>query len=181
MPVTLWLVAAAEEGGFTSPFDVNFGLFFWTWVVFIALFLVLKKFAWPAIVRAAEERERKIAQQLAETERMHAEAQAALEEHRKLLAGAKEEVHKLISDAKALGQAERDKLLERTRQEQVEMIERAKREIAVERERAVARLRREAVDLALAAASKLIRARLDSEADRRIVEEYLSGVKTSRR
>ena len=51
---------------------------------------------------------------------------------------------------------------------------RARREIAAERDRAVAELRREAVDLSLAAASKLIQKRLDSETDRKLVLEYLA-------
>ena len=37
----------------------------------------------------------------------------------------------------------------------------------------MADLRREAVDLSLAAASKLVGSRLDTETDRRIVSEYL--------
>jgi F0F1-type ATP synthase membrane subunit b/b' len=40
----------------------------------------------------------------------------------------------------------------------------------------VAELRREAVDLSLAAASKLIERRLDSESDRQLVQDYLAGV-----
>ena len=40
MLAALWLLqehAAAAEEGFASPFEVNFGLFFWTWVVFAIL------------------------------------------------------------------------------------------------------------------------------------------------
>jgi F0F1-type ATP synthase membrane subunit b/b' len=40
----------------------------------------------------------------------------------------------------------------------------------------VAELRREAVDLSLAAASKLIEKRLDSETDRKLVQEFLSSL-----
>jgi F-type H+-transporting ATPase subunit b len=165
---------AAE--GFSSPFEVNFGLFFWTWVVFILLYLVLKRFAWPAIVRATEERERKIARQLAEAEKLNAEARAALEEHRKLLAAARAEAQALVNDAKTVAQRERELLLGRAREEQEEILARARREIQAERDRAVAQLRREVVDLALAAAGKLIRERLTASADRRIVEEYLGGL-----
>lgn len=168
--------AAHATEGFSSPFDVNFGLFFWTWVVFILLFLVLRKFAWPPIVRATEERERKIARDLAEAERMSAEAKHALEEHRKLLASAKEEAQGLVNDAKGLAQQEREHMLAKAREEQEQMLERARREIIAEQERAVAQLRREAVDLSLAAASKLIERRLDSDADRKIVEDYLGSV-----
>lgn len=160
--------------GFDSPFEVNFGLFFWTWVVFIVLFFVLKKFAWPPIVRLTEEREQTIKRQLDQAEQMNSDAKAALEEHKELLASAKDEAQKLIAEAKSFAETERDRLLAKTREEQEDMLERAKLEIAAERERAVAQLRREAVDLSLAAASKLIQQRLESEADRKIVEEYLN-------
>jgi F-type H+-transporting ATPase subunit b len=173
---------AAEEGaGFASPFEVNFGLFFWTWLVFIVLFFVLKKFAWPAIVRVAAERERKIAQQLEEAERARTEAEKALEEHRKLLAGAKEQAQAFLSEAKSVAEKEREQLLARARQEQEQILDRAKREIEAERERAVTQLRREAVDLSLAAAAKLIGQRLDSAADRKIVEDYLASLEAGRR
>lgn len=163
--------------GFSSPFDVNFGLFFWTWVVFILLFLVLKRFAWPPIVRATEERERKIARQLEEAERQNADAKVVLGEHKQLLANAKNEAQALLNDAKTVAQRERELLLGKAREEQDRILDRAKREIAAERERAIAQLRREAVDLSLAAASKLVQQRLDSEADRRIVQDYLQSLK----
>jgi F-type H+-transporting ATPase subunit b len=60
--------------------------------------------------------------------------------------------------------------------EQEEILARAKREIEDERARAIESLRREAVDLAVAAASKLVEKRLDSQEDRRIVTEFLSHV-----
>jgi F-type H+-transporting ATPase subunit b len=165
-----------EATGFSSPFEVNFGLFFWTWAVFIVLFLVLKRFAWPAILKATEERERRIQHQLSESERLNAEAQRLLDEHHKLVAGARTEAHELMAGAKVAAEKEREQLLSRTRHEQEQVLERAKKEIAAERERAVLELRREAVDLSLAAASKLIHQRLDGDADRKLVEGYLASL-----
>jgi F-type H+-transporting ATPase subunit b len=49
-----------------------------------------------------------------------------------------------------------------------------------ERDRAVADLRREAVDISLAAASKLIGERLDADADRRLVQDYLATLDSGR-
>ena len=163
----------ATEGGLGGPFAVEPGLIIWTWLVFIVLFFLLRKYAWPPIVRLTEEREKLIAKQLQEAERVNTEAKTALEEHKQLLSGAKDEAHKLINEAKGLASKERERLLAQARDEQQQVLERAKREIEVERERAVAELRREAVDLSLAAASKLIEQRVDSDADRKIVEEYL--------
>ncbi len=169
---------AAE--GFSSPFEVNFGLFFWTWLVFISLFFLLKKFAWPPIVKLTEEREKNIQQQLDDAERANAEAKETLEEHKQLMASSKEEARALVAEAKDLAEKERERLLAKTREEQDAVLERAKREIEQERERAIAALRQETVDLSLAAASKLIEARLESEADRKIVEDYLNALEENR-
>jgi F-type H+-transporting ATPase subunit b len=70
----------------------------------------------------------------------------------------------------------RSDLLDQTRKEQQDMLERARREIETEKEKAIAELRREAVDLALAGASKVIEANLDSAKDRQLVESYLASL-----
>jgi len=174
------LALAAETGGPASPFEVNFGLFFWTWVVFALLFVLLKKYAWPAILRTTEERERAIAAQLAEAERDRAESAKLLEEHKKLLAEARSSAHQLLVDARNAADKERAHALEKTKQEQEELLDRARREIVSERDRAVAELRREAVDLSLAAASKLIGERLDTDTDRKLIERYLATLEQAR-
>jgi len=174
MPMALFALVAPEGGAPTSPFEVNFGLFFWTWLVFIALFLILKKFAWPSILRATEEREQAIERQLREAEEMNAEARRSLEENKKLLADTRASVHQMMNEGKSMAEKERAAALEKTRQEQEELLARARREIQAERERAVAELRREAVDLSLAAASKLVGARLESDSDRALVLNYLN-------
>jgi F-type H+-transporting ATPase subunit b len=169
---------AAAEGGLPAPFRLNPGLIIWTWIVFGALYFLLKKYAWPPIVRLTEEREKRIAHQLAEAERLRAESQAAVAEQQRLLQAAKDDAQKLLQEAKVLAQKEREHVLQRAQQEQQQVLERAKREIESERERAVDALRREAVELSLAAAARLIRQRMDAESDRRLVEEFIDSVGT---
>ena len=176
LPLLLLVAAEGAEGGLGGPFALEPGLMIWTWIVFIVLLVALRKYAWPPIVRLTEEREQKIAAQLADAERLNGEAAAALEEHRKLLANAKEEAHGLIHEAKGVAERERQHLLAKAQEEHDRMLERAKREIDAERERAVGDLRREAVELSLAAAAKLIERQLDSETDRKLVEGYLTSL-----
>jgi F-type H+-transporting ATPase subunit b len=173
----LALVAEGGEGaGMPSPFSVNFGLFVWTWVVFLALMFLLKKYAFPAILKATEERERTIAKQLDEAEKANTEARALLEENRKLLAASRSQAQAMMAEAKTAAERERTVAIDKTRQEQDDLLGRARREIAAERDKALADLRREAVDLSLAAAAKLIGQRLDSGSDRALVEGYLSSL-----
>ena len=170
------MLIAAEGGGPASPFEVNFGLFFWTWLVFIALYLLLKRFAWPAIVKATEEREQAIAKQLEEAKTLNEEAAAHLAEQQKLLGEARSQGQQLLADAKQAADRERSAALVKTKQEQEALLDRAKRDIAAEREKAIRALREEAVDLSLAAASKLIEQRLDSDGDRKLVLSYIRSL-----
>ena len=166
--------AAAAQEHASGPLAVEGGLMFWTLVVFVLLLLILKKFAWPAILGAVEAREKALEEQLAAAERDRAEAAALLAEHRKLVADVKAQSHGIVLEARQLAEKERAVAMEKTKQEQEELLARARREIAAERDRAVADLRREAVDLSLAAASKLVGQRLDGDADRKIVLDYLA-------
>ena len=163
---------AAEASG--GPLTVEGGLMVWTVVVFLLLLLVLKRFAWPAILGAVEAREQALEAQLAQATKDREEAAALLAEHKRLVADARHQATGIVAEARGVAEKERALAVEKTKQEQEELLARARREIAAERDRAVADLRREAVDLSLAAASKLVGSRLDSDTDRRIVGEYLS-------
>jgi F-type H+-transporting ATPase subunit b len=158
----------------SGPLTVEGGLMLWTVVIFVLLLLVLKRFAWPAILGAVEAREQALEAQLAQATKDREEAAALLAEHKKLVAEARHQASGIVGEARTVAEKERALAIEKTKQEQDELLARARREIAAERDRAVADLRREAVDLSLAAASKLVGSRLDSETDRRIVSEYLT-------
>ena len=58
------------------------GLVFWTWISFIVLLILLKKFAYPQILKGLKKREETIQQQLEEARRTKQEAQSLLEEYR---------------------------------------------------------------------------------------------------
>jgi F-type H+-transporting ATPase subunit b len=176
---TMLLTLAAEGGdggGMPSPFSVNFGLFLWTWVVFFVLLFLLKKYAFPAILKATEDREQAIAKQLAEAEKANTDAKALLEENRKLVAVARTQSQAMLAEAKLASDNERTVAMEKTRHEQDELLARTRREIAAERDKALADIRREAVDLSLAAAARLIGQRLDGGSDRALVEGYIASL-----
>ena len=168
--------AAGEAAHEITPFTINPGLIIWTLVVFGILMALLWKYGWPSLLKTVEEREARIAKQLADAEKANAESARLLEQHRQALATARAEAQDLMAKAKVVAQKEREQLLAKTREEQEQLLERARREIEAEKEKAILALRREAVDLSIAAASKLVEANLDSDANRRLVLEYLAGL-----
>lgn len=176
----LLLIAEGPAGAPSSPFEVNPGLMIWTFIAFGLLCLLLWKFVWPQMLAATEAREQKIQQQLAEAERLNAEAKASIAEQGKLLADARAQAASLLADVKATAERERALGVEKARAEAEEMLARARREIGAEKDRASAELRREAVDLALAAAGKLIGQRLEAAQDKKIVTDYLASLESGK-
>jgi len=174
-------VFAQETGaGGGGPLTVDGGLVIWTLVVFGLLLYVLKRNAWPVLLAAVREREQKLERQLAEAEKNRAEAAALLEEHKRLLAAAKGEAQEILNKAKTVAEKERATLLAKAREEYERLLTRARKEIDEEKEKALLALRQEAVDLSIAAAAKLLDANLDTEANRRLVTEYLAGLELAR-
>ena len=177
MTTLLLLLQEAAHGGgeaeHFTPFSINTGMAFWTVLIFLILVGLLWKMGWPAILKSVEEREQRIQRQLDEAEKGRAEAARLLEEQKQLLAAARAEGLEIVARAKSLAVKEREALLAKTHEEQDELLARARREIAGETQKAILLVRQEAVDLSLAAASKLIEAKLDSDANRRLVTQYI--------
>ena len=167
-------------GGGGGPLTVDGGLVIWTLVVFGLLLYVLRRSAWPVLLAAVREREQKLERQLAEAEKNRAEAAALLEEHKRLVAAARGEAQEILNKAKTVAEKERATLLAKAREEYEQLLARARKEIGEEKEKALLALRREAVDLSIAAAVRLLDASLDTEANRRLVTEYLAGLELGR-
>ncbi len=78
----------------------EFGLLIWTLVAFLIVFFILKKFAWPAIIKGLKERQRTIADSLATAEKIKAEMAQMKSENEALLAKAREERAHLLKEAR---------------------------------------------------------------------------------
>src|SRR5947208_8042342 len=176
--MTALLALLQEEAGgqVASPFDINGGVIIWTVVIFVILLALLWRLGYPALLRMVEERERRIQKQLEDAERANAEAQRLLEEHRKQIAAARNEAQDILAKAKTVAQKEREALLAKAREEYEALLNRAHKDIDAETEKAILALRREAVELSIAAASRVIEANLDNEANRRLVTEFLESL-----
>jgi F-type H+-transporting ATPase subunit b len=175
--------AAADAAGAehaVTPFTINPGLIIWTLVIFGILLFILAKTAWPAILKQIEEREARIRADLEAAAKANADAQALLANYQSQLGGAREEAAEIVAQARGEGEKLREEIVAKGRTEQEALLERARREIGLEKDRAVAELRRETVELSLAVASKIMERNLDSDADRKLVQDYLSRMPASR-
>ena len=166
--------AAAEHAQAPNVFAFTFNVSFWTVIIFLVLLFVLAKFAFPPILGYAAAREKRIQDALDESARQREETRQLLELQRAELAKARAEAQAIIAEGRQAAERVRHDLLNRARAEHEEMLARARADIEAERARAIETMRREAVDLALAAAERLVEKRLDTEADRKLVSDFLS-------
>ena len=178
------LLAQEEHGeaaGGGGLFSINPGLVIWTWVIFLILLFVLRKWAWGPILGALETREKRIQEALDGASRDREEANRLLAEQRKLLDESRDQAQHILADSRKAGERVRAELLEEGRRQREQIVERAKEDIERERDQALETIRREAVDLSISAAGRVLQREVDSSENRRLVEDYLESLASERK
>ena len=154
-------------------------LIFWEVVSFAILLFVLYKFAFPGILAALEEREKKIKNSLDQAEHHRSEAERRLREYEARLAAASNEAEGILAAAKERAQ----RLLEENEQRLTAEAERIKgdatREIDHERRKALQEIRTQTSDLALMVAEKVVERSLNDADHRRLADEALDALAKS--
>jgi F-type H+-transporting ATPase subunit b len=174
--VTALPLAAQEAEAPRGLLTPSGGLMVWTLVIFVAVLVILSKFAFPKILQAVEAREKTLSDAIAAAKKDREEAAALLAEHQRALNATRDEVQKLMTDARATAEKVRADIVEQAHKEQQSILERARAEIGAERDRAMAELKKVTVDLAVRAAGKVIERNLDVETNRAVVESFLASI-----
>jgi F-type H+-transporting ATPase subunit b len=165
--------AAAEEEGGSFLVEPGLGLMFWTLLVFLAAFLVLRKLAWPQITAALDKRQHAIEESIETAERTRAEARQLLDEYRERLREARSQADEIVARARKAGEVQEREAGEAARVKREEMMEQTRRDIQAETRRAIQEIRGEVADLTVLATEKVTRKTLDADDQRRLVEEAL--------
>lgn len=150
------------------------GMVIWTWVVFILLFAVLWKFGWKPILSMLDEREKTIKDAFEGVENARKEMKETEEKERQILIEAKAEANKILHLAEENAQAAREAIRKKGESEYERMIDNAKREIDGLTYESLRKIRKEAVDLAIIAAEKVLKEKLDQDKDRKLVERFVN-------
>ena len=154
-------------------------LIFWEILSFAILFFVLYKYAFPGILSALEEREKKIKDSLDEAERHRSDAEQKLKEYEAKLNTAAKEAEGIMAATKERAQ----RLMEENEQRMTAEAERirgdATREIDQERRKAIQDIRAQTTDLALMVAEKVVQPSLNEADHRKFADEALEALSKS--
>lgn len=157
-------------------FKAEPGLIIWTLISFFLLLILLAKLAYPQILKGLKKREETIQQQLEEARKTKQEAAALLEDYKRQIAEARSEAQKMINEGKGLGENMRKEIVQKAQQESNQIVKRAQEEIELQKQKAILEIQEKIADLSIMAASKIINKSLNTEDNRRLVEEYVSKV-----
>jgi F-type H+-transporting ATPase subunit b len=162
-----------------SLIDVNFGLMFWTLVTFVLVLVILKKYAYGPIQATIDARRKAIAGDLEAAEEARVEAQAALAEYRHQLAESRKEAARIVEDARRAMDEKRRSDLDELEADKQRQLERARQEIAAETRQSLAAIKEHVAELTVVATEKVLRAKLDTAEQRRLIDDALAGVDLS--
>ena len=141
------------------------------------IFLVILYFvAFKRIGGVLEERRSRIEQGLRDADQARVDREQAAAERLRVLGEARSEAEVILSRAQKVAEESRERDMADTRAQLEQMRERAAADIAAEKDRALADVRNQVADLALAAAARVVGETMNTERERRIVEEFLNQV-----
>lgn len=158
----------------TSP---AIGLVFWTTIIFIMFFLILRKYAWKPILNAVRARDEMIKGSLSSAEKARKEMLKLQSDNEAILRKAREEREGILREARDV----RDKLIAEAKGKASEEAEKlvAKARAGIEREKAKALedIREQVACLSVEIASKLIGEKLQQSGEQeKVIKNYLKDI-----
>ena len=162
-------VSKLLETGFSS-------MIFWSVISFAILFFVLKKFAFPPIIAALDDREKKIRGDIEESERLRQDVEKIKTDLENKLKDAHSKAETIVQ----LAQDEAKKLQEKTVQETEVKVKQAQREAEQEiqnsRNKLLQEIRSYTAALTIASTEKFLKKALDDADKKRLVDESIEQV-----
>ncbi|THH41655.1 F0F1 ATP synthase subunit B [Neolewinella litorea] len=153
---------------FLADFSVikpDFGLIFWTVIIFLVLYAILGKLAWKPIQRALRRRDDEIQTSIDEAKRARAEMQAQADENQRLLIEAREERTRIITEAERQSKEMIAAAKNEAREAAQKVASDARRDIDNMRKAAMVDLKKEVGSMAIEIAEKILQKDLKSDAN----------------
>ena len=148
--------------------------------VFVILALVTMRFIWPPLIRAIDDRRKKIADGLAAAERGHKELQNANGEAQLIINDARDKALKIVDQANRRSGEIIEEARSTALSEGQRLVSDARQQAALEQARARDQLRKDVGTLAVAGASRLLQREIDPKAHADLIEQLARDIETAK-
>ncbi len=176
-PPLAWAAGAhGDEHAEPSIWAGDLGNVVWTWVIFLTVVFVLRKFAWRPLLGALQKREEFIRESLENARKEREEAKKLLEQYTEQINKAREEASALCDEGRRDAEEVRRRIESEARAEADRIVKRAKREIEIAHQDAIKEIYNEVADLATRVAGRVLEREVSADDHRQLVssavEEY---------
>ena len=140
------------------------------------LFFLMYKLAWTPVKRILDTRSEYEQSRLTEADKLRKDNEALNAEANKQIEEANAQAQEIVSRAQAEGLRLKENLVDEGRQKSQQMVEDAQRNITLQKNKMLEDMHEEVVDIAMQAAEKMLQRKLDSQADRDSIENFIKEV-----
>ena len=146
------------------------------WVVFniIILFILLRIFLYKPLQNIMQKRTELIQNQISSAETKNREASALKEQYESSMKNAKAESDEIVGQAKERAKVQYDQIVGSASEEAAQIVSQAHKTAESDRDQMMRDAQSELAEVALAAAAKLIGKNIDDEANRKMLDDFLS-------
>ncbi len=169
------LAAAAKQEGIVDP-----DLVLWSFLVFILLLALLRRYAWGPICEALDKREESIRNDMEQAKLSAQKARETQASYEAKLAAAAQEANQIVATAREEASNAKSKIVAEAHQEAESIKQRALADIEAARRAVVNELAQSSVDQAVGLAGKMINRTLDKNAHADLISESVSKFGQSR-
>ncbi len=154
--------------------QVEPGLFIWTWITFITVFIILRLFAWKHILKGLNARADKIQNDIEEAEKTKEEAKRNIVAQREQMEQVKKEASLIIESAKNEALGLKDKIVSEANEQitinKVKLLD----EIEHAQSKAVEDVRKEATTLACTMAEVILKRTFTEKDHESLINDFIA-------
>jgi len=158
-----------------GPLQINATLVV-EFIAFLVMLAILARWVYPPVIRAAEARQRQVAEQLAAADKARKDAEARLQQADAAIQEARVQAGQIVERANRAAEQIQQEAQEKAKDEARRIVEGASRDIDAERQRAIHAIRLQMADIVTEAVRRIVGESLDGQRHRQLIEAAIEQV-----
>ena len=139
----------------------------------LILYFFMRKFLFKPVTEFMEKRKDSIDQALKDADQAKLEAAESRKNYEEQIKKIREESDRLLNEGRAKAMREYDEIIANAKKDALAVVEKGRQDVEREREEMLRQVRQQIATLAIAAASKVVQANMDTDSNKNLVDKFI--------
>ncbi len=139
----------------------------------LILYFFMRKFLFKPVTEFMEKRKNSIDQALKDADQAKLEAAESRKNYEEQIKKIREESDRLLNEGRAKAMREYDEIIANAKKDALAVVEKGRQDVEREREEMLRQVRQQIATLAIAAASKVVQANMDTDSNKSLVDKFI--------